>query len=51
MSSLLPPFTTNGLLPPGDYPLTIDQLRQSHLVTGDENPSSTNGEGDCHDPN
>ena len=30
----LPPFTDDGLLPPGDYALTIDELRQSYLVTG-----------------
>ena len=31
----LPPFTSNGLLPPGDYPLTLDELRGSYLVTGE----------------
>jgi hypothetical protein len=30
----LPPFTSDGLLPVGDYPTTIAQLRESHLVTG-----------------
>ncbi len=30
----LPPFNALGLLPPGDYPLTFPELRQSHLVLG-----------------
>ena len=30
----LPAFTAEGLLPPGDYPLTLDELRCSSLVTG-----------------
>lgn len=30
----LPPFTRQGVLPPGDYEMTIDELRSSHLVTG-----------------
>jgi len=30
----LPPFTAEGLLPGGDYPLTLDELRSSFLVTG-----------------
>lgn len=30
----LPPFDDRGLLPPGDYPLTFDELRNSHLVAG-----------------
>jgi hypothetical protein len=30
----LPSFTTFGLLPPGDHPLTITELRQSFLVSG-----------------
>jgi len=34
MRSLLPPFTPNGLLPPGDYALTVDGLAQSYLVSG-----------------
>lgn len=38
-SLLLPPFTADDVLPPGDYALTIEQLRQSHLVTGEGNPS------------
>lgn len=30
-------FNSDGLLPRGDYPLTIDQLRSSLLVLGPEN--------------
>jgi hypothetical protein len=37
----LPPFTNEGLMPVGDYPLTFEQLRASHLVTGEGNASST----------
>lgn len=33
-NSLLPTFTAQGLLPPGDYPLTLQQLSQSMLVVG-----------------
>ena len=32
--SRLPEFTPAGLLPPGDYPLTLQQLRTSVLVDG-----------------
>ena len=31
---VLPNFTADGLLPPGDYPLTLKELGQSYLVTG-----------------
>lgn len=31
---LLPHVTAQGLLPPGDYPLTLQQLSQSMLVVG-----------------
>ena len=31
---MLPPFTAEGLLPAGDYPLTLDDLRGSMLVSG-----------------
>lgn len=31
---MLPRFTADGLLPPGDYPLTLDQLDGSLLVLG-----------------
>lgn len=30
----LPRFDLNGLLPPSDYPLTLEQLRSSELVLG-----------------
>lgn len=30
----LPSFTSDGLLPPGDYILTLDQLKVSRLVLG-----------------
>jgi hypothetical protein len=30
----LPRFATDGLLPPGDYPLTLTELRESFLTTG-----------------
>lgn len=29
---VLPPFTEAGVLPPGDYELTLEEIRQSHLV-------------------
>lgn len=32
--STLPPFDEDGLLPAGDYELTLDELETSHLVTG-----------------
>lgn len=32
--SSLPPFTSDGVLPPGDYPLTLRELAASTLVTG-----------------
>src|SRR5213592_4337187 len=31
---VLPPFDAYGLLPPGDYPLTLPELKQSMLVNG-----------------
>jgi hypothetical protein len=31
----LPPFTPDGLLPSGDHSLTLGELRQSYLVTGE----------------
>jgi hypothetical protein len=31
---MLPAFTADGLLPPGDYPLTLEELRDSPLVRG-----------------
>gem|GEM_PF-6478245 len=39
MSNILPAFTSDGVLPVGDYVLTIKELRQSHLVTGQMNAS------------
>lgn len=37
----LPRFTPDGLLPPGDYVLTIDEIRESMLVLGprEEHPN------------
>lgn len=37
----LPPFQANGLLPVGNYPLTLDELRVCHLVTGKFSESDT----------
>lgn len=31
---ILPPFNEHGLLPPGEYEQTLDELEQSYLVTG-----------------
>ncbi len=41
--TVIPPFDSDGLLPPGDYELSIDELRQSRLVrsAGDRNTDST----------
>jgi hypothetical protein len=38
---VLPRFTADGLLPPGDYALSLDQLRESILVlgTGEDYPN------------
>jgi hypothetical protein len=36
MERLLPDFTEEGLLPPDDYMLTLEQLRESVLVCGPE---------------
>ncbi len=33
----LPEFTPDGLLPPGDYELTLDELAESMLVRGPDN--------------
>lgn len=35
---VIPPFTHDGLLPPGDYPLTLDALEESILVLGPGQP-------------
>lgn len=34
MESLVPAFNEDGVLPPGDYSLTLDELYESALVTG-----------------
>src|SRR3954468_20900540 len=34
-------FTADGLLPPGDYPLTVDELAGSMLVAGPASRSLT----------
>ena len=50
-SDPIPPFTREGLLPPGDYALTFDALRDSRLVQG-PNPDRSFGEdadGPRHD--
>jgi hypothetical protein len=31
---VIPPFDSDGLLPPGDYELSFDELRESTLVRG-----------------
>ena len=38
---MLPPFTPDGVLPAGDYPLTLEELRASPLVTGEGVASPT----------
>ena len=35
VSQPLPPFTADGLLPPGDYALSLSELRESLLVRGE----------------
>lgn len=35
-SAILPPFTEEGLLPPGDYGLTLGEVAESQLVRGPE---------------
>jgi len=41
VTELLPAFTADGVLPPGDYVLTLDALRTSRLVTGEAGSSPT----------
>jgi hypothetical protein len=36
----IPPFTADGLLPPGDYEVSLDELRGSILVTGPDDARS-----------
>ncbi len=38
----LPEFNEDGLLPPQDYPLTIDNLKTSPLVTGEHSQDKEN---------
>jgi hypothetical protein len=37
----LPPFTADGVLPPADYELTLEELAKSRLVTGEGIGSSS----------
>ena len=37
----LPPFTADGLLPAGDYVLTLRELRKSMLVLGSDGPEQS----------
>ncbi len=37
----LPLFNQDGMLPPGDYPMTLSALRTSYLVTGQNTDSTT----------
>jgi hypothetical protein len=37
----LPSFDAHGLLPPGDYELTFEELRRSPLVVGSGSPDNT----------
>jgi hypothetical protein len=38
---ILPDFTQDGLLPVGDYPMSLQELQESHLVTGARAGSET----------
>lgn len=40
---ILPPFSIDGLLPPGDYALTLDELLDSSLVMGSGETEGWNG--------
>ena len=33
--AIIPPFTESGILPPGDYKITFQQLKKSPLVIND----------------
>ena len=35
----IPPFDSDGLLPPSDYELSLDELRGSILVAGPGDPT------------
>lgn len=41
LENALPPFTADGVLPPGDHPLTLDELKGSLLVVGPSPPIPT----------
>ncbi len=44
----LPAFSEEGVLPVGDYELTLDELRESALVLGpDEAARSAHWDADC----
>ena len=43
---MLPEFDINGLLPPGDYPLTLAELRESMLVRGPTKSPSASWDGE-----
>src|SRR5579863_3784862 len=38
--TIIPPFDSDGLLPPSDYELALDELRRSILVVGPGNLSA-----------
>lgn len=38
--AVIPPFESDGLLPPGDYEVSFSELRQSWLVVGPGNPGA-----------
>src|ERR1700683_1994784 len=37
--AVIPPFEPDGLLPPGDYEVSFDELRRSPLVLGPHDPA------------
>jgi hypothetical protein len=38
--AMIPPFDSDGLLPPSDYEVSLDELRRSPLVVGPSNPNA-----------
>jgi hypothetical protein len=38
--AVIPPFDSDGLLPPSDYEVSFDELRISPLVVGPDNPNT-----------
>jgi hypothetical protein len=38
--AVIPPFDSDGLLPPSDYEVSFDELRRSPLVVGPDNPNT-----------